>query len=31
VGIEYELLLERWIGDSVGGNPEQRAYARFTP
>jgi|SRR5689334_16632552 hypothetical protein len=31
VGTEYEVLLNRWIGDSVGGGPFQRGYVRFTP
>lgn len=31
VGNEYEVLLNRWIGDSVGGGPFQRGYVRFTP
>jgi hypothetical protein len=31
VGTEYEVLLNRWIGDSVSGGPFQRGYVRFTP
>ena len=31
VGNEYEVLLNHWIGDSVGGGPFQRGYVRCTP
>lgn len=31
VGTEYEVLLARWIGDSVEGGPLQRGHVVFTP